>query len=81
MRRRFHPDKSITPGPDDPIWGEHELRWRWGKPHGTLQVNHWPYLRACRTPDGGWRMFNMWVEYVADAEVVGSSKFGVPGSD
>lgn len=31
MRRLFHTDGTITALPGDPLWGEHDIRWRFTK--------------------------------------------------
>ncbi|PSC75299.1 F-box family isoform B [Micractinium conductrix] len=70
LRRFFHADGSLTAAPEDPLWGEHETRWRFCKTrHGVkglyVKVNHWPSLTVSRTPAGGWQLENEWVVYAA----------------
>lgn len=80
--RRFHPDGSLTAPPDDPLWGDHENRWRFTKSREGVagqfvKVNHWPSLSISRTPSWGWRMENSWVVYTAQLEPGGTFQYGV----
>ncbi|KXZ47274.1 hypothetical protein GPECTOR_36g126 [Gonium pectorale] len=72
IRRHFHPNHTLTAPPDDPLWGNEEpQRHYWYfRPGPTavtvLQVNTYPCLTVCRTPDWGWELENAVVRLTID---------------
>lgn len=83
MQRLFSEDHSVCAAPGDPLWGEHETRWRFCKTREGVRghfvkINHWPSLDCTRTPDGGWCMQNMWVVYETTLEPGGAYSRGLP---
>ncbi|GFP96188.1 hypothetical protein PHJA_001762900 [Phtheirospermum japonicum] len=88
MRRYFHPDGTITAGPDDKVWGGHESAFTVvtglladGKVREHyVRINRWPQMSVQRKPDWSWVLSNHLYCYssIPDADKVDGTGPFVP---